>query len=102
MTAMGIEDAHPLDAVVAHIQTLSGLSTDYDRFVCLVRRATQMIPTENNIHQRCDEFLNSAALVCLALEMAKGIDVVRSRPELAEAFDKLAPQIRTSWDDLSC
>jgi hypothetical protein len=102
MTAMLFEDTNPLDAVAAHIQTLSGLSTDYDTFVRLVRRATQMIPAENKIHQRCDAFLNSAALVCLALEMAEGIDVIGGRAELAEAFNTLAPQIRASWDDLSC
>lgn len=102
MTAMSFEDAHPLDAIAAHIQTLSGLSTDYDTFVRLVRRATQMVPVENGIHQRCDEFLNSAALVCLALEMAEGIDVIGGRPELTEAFNTLAPQIRASWKDLSC
>ena len=102
MTAMCFEDAHPLDALEAHIKALSGLSTDYDTFVRLVRRATQMVPVENGIHQRCDEFLNSAALVCLALEMAEGIDVIGGRAELAEAFNTLAPKIRASWDDLSC
>jgi hypothetical protein len=61
-----------------------------------------MIPAENGIHQKCDAFLNSAALVCVALEMAEGIDVIGGRAELAEAFDKLAPQIRASWDDLFC
>jgi hypothetical protein len=102
MTAMRFEDTNPLDAVLAHIQYLSGLSTDYDTFVRLMRRATQMIPAGNGIHQRCDEFLNSAALVCLALEMAEGIDVIGGTAELAEAFDELAPHIRASWDDLSC
>ena len=102
MTSMRSEDSHPLDALEEHIKALSGRSTDYDTFVRLVRRATQMIPAENEIHQRCDEFLNSAALVCLALEMAEGIDVIGGRAELAEAFNTLAPKIRASWDDLSC
>jgi hypothetical protein len=102
MTSMRFEDSHPLDALEAHIKALSGRSTDYDTFVRLVRWATQMIPAENDIHQRCDEFLNSAALVCLALEMAEGIDVIGGRPELTEAFNTLAPQIRASWKDLSC
>jgi hypothetical protein len=102
MTSMLFEDSHPLDALQAHIKALSGRSTDNDTFVRLVRRATQMIPDENDIHQRCNEFLNSAALVCLALEMAEGIDVIGGRAELSEAFDELDPQIRASWDDLSC
>jgi hypothetical protein len=102
MTSMRSEDSHPLDALEEHIEALSGRSTDYDTFVRLVRRATQMVPVENGIHQRCDEFLNSAALVCLAFEMAEGVDVIGGRAELAEAFDKLAPKIRASWDDLFC
>ena len=99
---MRFEGTNPLDALATHIQSLSGLSTDYDTFVRLVRRATQVIQVENGVHQRCDEFLNSAALVCLALEMSEGIDVIGGRADLVEAFDKLAPHIRASWDELSC
>jgi hypothetical protein len=88
MTAMRFVDSHPLEALEAHITALSGLSTDYDTFARLVRRATQTIPAENGVHQRCDEFLNSAALVCLALEMAEGINAIGGTAELAEASNR--------------
>jgi hypothetical protein len=64
-------DVHPFKLMAATIKGLSGKPTDFDKLKISLARAIGMIPKESEVHKRCKEFLDAAALVCLALELER-------------------------------